>query len=76
MTPKAAVEALTVAERDILALLQRGLSNAQSARLRSRSIRTIANRVASLLRKTGSTSRRALVVRSERPAASTIGAEG
>ncbi|MBX3224765.1 MAG: helix-turn-helix transcriptional regulator [Labilithrix sp.] len=71
-----AVDALTVAERDILALLQRGLSNAQIARLRSRSVRTIANQVASLLRKTGSASRRALVVRSERAVASAVGAEG
>jgi DNA-binding CsgD family transcriptional regulator len=54
---------LTRAEREILALLERGLSNHQIATLRSRSTRTVANQVASLLRKTKSTSRRALVVR-------------
>jgi DNA-binding CsgD family transcriptional regulator len=53
---------LTDAERDVLALLQHGLSNEQIARMRSRSIRTIANQVASLLRKTKSASRRELVV--------------
>lgn len=52
---------LTSAEQEILELLRQGLSNAQIAKHRSRSIRTIANQVASLLRKTRSTSRRALV---------------
>lgn len=51
---------LTDAERDVLDLLQLGLSNEEIARMRSRSVRTIANQVASLLRKTGSSSRRAL----------------
>lgn len=55
--------ALTDAERDVLALLQRGLTNRQIAAERSRSVRTVANQVASLLKKTGSSSRRALVVR-------------
>lgn len=55
--------ALTDAERDVLSLLQRGLSNRQIATERARSVRTVANQVASLLKKTGSTSRRALVVR-------------
>ena len=54
---------LTEAERDVLALLQRGLTNRQIAAERSRSVRTVANQVASLLKKTGSHSRRALVVR-------------
>ncbi len=54
---------LTASERDVLELLHRGLSNREIARLRSRSVRTIANQVASLLRKTGSDSRRALVAR-------------
>ena len=52
---------LTNAETDILELLQRGLSNEEIATARARSVRTIANQVASLLRKTGSPSRRALL---------------
>lgn len=55
--------ALTAAERAILQLLHRGLSNGEIARLRSRSVRTIANQVANLLRKTASPTRRALVTR-------------
>ena len=43
--------------------LQHGLSNEQIAAIRSRSVRTIANQVASLLRKTKSGSRRDLLVR-------------
>jgi DNA-binding NarL/FixJ family response regulator len=54
---------LSEAEKHVLALLERGLSNAEIARLRSRSTRTIANQVASLLRKTSSASRRELVAR-------------
>lgn len=63
--PSAARESvvLTDAERDVLALLQRGLSNRQIAEARARSVRTVANQVASLLKKTGSSTRRALVVR-------------
>ena len=53
---------LTSAEREILALLQEGLSNDEIARHRARSLRTIANQVAALLRKTNSPSRRALLV--------------
>ncbi len=52
---------LTAAERDVLELLQHGLSNAQIAQIRSRSVRTIANQVASLLSKTNSHTRRALL---------------
>lgn len=52
---------LTAAERDVLELLQQGLSNAQIAKMRSRSVRTIANQVASLLKKTKSHTRRALL---------------
>lgn len=68
--PRAAFPAvdLTEAERAILDLLQQGLSNDEIARHRSRSLRTIANQVASLLRKTNSPSRRALLV-SGRPGA-------
>jgi DNA-binding NarL/FixJ family response regulator len=56
-------EELSAAEREVLDLLERGLSNAQIAKLRSRSTRTIANQIASLLRKTKSSSRRELVAR-------------
>jgi DNA-binding CsgD family transcriptional regulator len=61
--PRARFEqlALTTSERDVLALLAQGLSNEQIAQRRGRSIRTIANQVASLLAKTGAASRRALV---------------
>ncbi|MBX3187304.1 MAG: helix-turn-helix transcriptional regulator [Labilithrix sp.] len=52
---------LTDAEQAILDLLEQGLSNAEIARHRSRSVRTIANQVASLLRKTASPTRRALI---------------
>lgn len=54
-------DALTTAERDVLELVGQGLSNAEIARMRNRSARTIANQVASLLRKTGSPTRRKLV---------------
>jgi DNA-binding CsgD family transcriptional regulator len=54
---------LTRAEHEILALVQEGHSNAEMARRRGRSLRTIANQVASLLMKTKSPSRRALAVR-------------
>jgi DNA-binding NarL/FixJ family response regulator len=53
--------ALTTAERDVLALLAQGLSNAEIARIRNRSVRTIANQVAGLLAKTGCDTRRGLV---------------
>ncbi|MCB9736452.1 MAG: helix-turn-helix transcriptional regulator [Deltaproteobacteria bacterium] len=52
--------ALTPAERDVLSLLRRGMSNEEIASARARSRRTVANQVASLLQKTGAPSRRAL----------------
>lgn len=51
---------LTAAEREVLALVRNGLSNDAIARQRVRSNRTVANQLASLLRKTGCESRRAL----------------
>lgn len=56
----APVAALTLAERDVLELLRRGMTNAEIARLRDRSSRTVANQVASILRKSGAPSRRGL----------------
>ncbi|WP_437959466.1 LuxR C-terminal-related transcriptional regulator [Sorangium sp. So ce119] len=56
----APVATLTPAERDVLELLRRGLTNAEIARLRERSIRTVANQVAAVLHKCGAPSRRAL----------------
>jgi DNA-binding CsgD family transcriptional regulator len=54
-------EVLSDAEREIYELLRRGLSNRAIASLRSRSMRTIANQVASILRKTRHRSRRELL---------------
>lgn len=54
---------LTVAEREVLALVVRGDSNAAIARARSTSARTVANQLASLLRKTGAISRFDLIRR-------------
>jgi DNA-binding NarL/FixJ family response regulator len=63
--PRARFEetALTTSEREVLGLLAQGLSNQEIAAIRSRSVRTIANQVAALLRKTSTSSRRALVTR-------------
>lgn len=65
MDPRAHMGAadLTPAEQEILRMLELGLSNADVARARARSVRTIANQVASLLRKTGAPSRRALIAK-------------
>jgi DNA-binding NarL/FixJ family response regulator len=54
---------LTAAERQVLARVVRGESNAAIARARKTSVRTIANQVASLLRKTGASSRFDLIRR-------------
>jgi DNA-binding CsgD family transcriptional regulator len=54
---------LTRAEREVLQLVLEGRSNAEIASARGRSIRTIANQVASILRKTKNPSRRALRVK-------------
>jgi DNA-binding CsgD family transcriptional regulator len=55
--------ALTAAERDVLERVVRGDSNADIARVRKASVRTVANQVASLLRKTGAESRFDLIRR-------------
>jgi DNA-binding NarL/FixJ family response regulator len=54
---------LTTAERAVLARVVRGESNEAIARARKTSVRTIANQVASLLRKTGAASRFDLIRR-------------
>ncbi|HEY5951839.1 MAG TPA: helix-turn-helix transcriptional regulator [Kofleriaceae bacterium] len=54
---------LTAAERDVLARVVRGESNRAIAAARKTSVRTIANQVASLLRKTGAASRFDLIRR-------------
>jgi DNA-binding NarL/FixJ family response regulator len=50
-------EVVTDSERAIGIALAQGLSNAEIAAVRGRSVRTIANQVASLLRKLGARSR-------------------
>lgn len=57
----APTQSLTPAEADVLELVRAGLSNRAIADARGRSERTIANQVASLLRKTGSQNRRRLI---------------
>jgi DNA-binding CsgD family transcriptional regulator len=61
---------LSAAEREIFELVRLGLSNADIAEQRSRSIRTVANQVASILRKTGAATRRDVVATPPRPATS------
>lgn len=60
--PPAAVTtaALTAAEQEVLAFLLQGQSNLAIARARGTAERTIANQVASILRKTNASSRRSL----------------
>jgi DNA-binding NarL/FixJ family response regulator len=53
---------LTLAEQEVLGLVRQGLSNAAIARARETSIHTVANQLASLLRKTGARSRRGLLL--------------
>ena len=58
--PEVCDAVLTITEREVLELVRLGMSNEAIAEARGRSPRTIANQVASLLRKTGRGSRRAL----------------
>ncbi len=55
------VRPLTAAETAVLALLLEGASNADIARRRASSVRTVANQVASIFRKHGVRSRAELV---------------
>lgn len=57
------VDRLSVSEREVLAAIVRGESNADIAGARKTSVRTIANQVASILRKTGASSRFDLIRR-------------
>lgn len=61
-SPVAALAELSAAERAVVELVARGWSNAQIARARGASARTVANQVAAALRKTGASSRRALTM--------------
>lgn len=56
---------LTAAEREIAQFVRDGLSNQAIAELRGGSVRTVANQVASVLRKHGVRSRAELVVRAQ-----------
>lgn len=51
---------LTAAERAVAALAMRGMTDAEIASERGTSVRTVGNQMASVLRKTGATSRAAL----------------
>lgn len=51
---------LTAAEKEVLAHVQRGLSNAEIAKARGTSSNTVANQIRALLRKTGAGGRRSL----------------
>jgi DNA-binding NarL/FixJ family response regulator len=55
--PKPELEPLTESEQDIARLLLEGCSNAEIAQIRGRSLRTVANQVASIFRKLGVGSR-------------------
>lgn len=57
LAPSAARPALAPAEAEVLALMLRGLSNAEIAQRRSRSPRTVAHQVESIFRRLGVGSR-------------------
>lgn len=61
--PEHELPRLTPAERGVLELLLRGATNAEIGEARQASARTIANQVASLLRKLRATSRYELISR-------------
>lgn len=61
-TPTGA-SSLTEAERDVALAIARGLSNAEIARARSTSARTIANQIAAIMKKLGVASRVELAAR-------------
>jgi DNA-binding NarL/FixJ family response regulator len=55
--PVRAASKLSHAEEDVLALIVRGCSNREISEARGVSVRTVANQIASILRKSGATSR-------------------
>jgi DNA-binding NarL/FixJ family response regulator len=55
------VDALTATEREVFDLVRMGLSNADIAARRTRSVHTVANQVSAILRKTTSSTRRGLI---------------
>src|SRR5689334_9686404 len=59
----AALPRLSTAEAAVFAMILQGASNAEIASRRKTSVRTVANQVASLLRKTGAQSRFELISR-------------
>ena len=61
--PARSAAELTAAEREVVGHILEGRSNAEIARLRGTSVRTVANQVASLFRKLGVSSRAELVAR-------------
>lgn len=62
----APLDGLTRVQREVLDLIADGMTNAEIAARRKRSVHTIANQVSGLLAKTGAPTRRALAVRNER----------
>lgn len=56
-------DALTPAEAEVAGLACAGLTNAEIAARRGSSVRTVANQIAAVLRKTGAVSRRELAAR-------------
>ncbi len=61
--PPSPTQALSAAEREVLDLVVQGKSNAEIARARGTSVRTVANQVASMLKKLGAGSRFELIGR-------------
>ncbi len=61
LPPPAFPSSFSVAEREIAAAILAGLSNTEIAAARGTSLRTIANQVATMFRKTGARSRSQLV---------------
>jgi len=59
-----ALASLSAAEREVLTLVERGMSNADIAKERGTALRTVANQVASLLKKLNLGSRYEIIARS------------
>lgn len=61
--PKGTIPGLTAAEEEVLALVLDGRDNAAIAAVRRTALRTVANQIASIFRKTGVSSRAELAAR-------------